>query len=115
MTKVPSAKALAKQFLANAAQSTVEREKLRIDMGGGFVLLATWFDHDDLLAGVVMTQTGGHAAILLDQRLGHFKNGKWVDIQTREKACDTLAKQAVQSVRELTAALTASPEARASR
>ena len=115
MTNVPSAKALAKRFLANAAQSAVEREKLRIDMGGGFVLRATWFDHDDLLAGVVMTQTGGCAAILLDQRLGHFKNGKWVDIQTREKACDTLAKQAVQSVRELTAALTASPEARASR
>ena len=33
MTKVPSAKALAKLFLANAAQSAVEREKLRIDMG----------------------------------------------------------------------------------
>ena len=115
MTNVPSAKALAKRFLANAAQSAVGREKLRIDMGGGFVLRATWFDHDNLLAGVVMTQTGGCAAILLDQRLGHFKNGKWVAIQTREKACDTLAKQAVQSVRELTAALATSPGACAGR
>ena len=95
----PSEYDLAKQFYANASHPAVGRKKLRIEMGDGIQLRATWFDHDNLLAGAIVTQED--AIPLPDQRLGALRGSKWVDFQTREQACAALAKDAIQMVKKL--------------
>ena len=102
MTKTLSVDHLAEKLYANASQSPVDREKLRIDMGNGILLRAQWFDHNNLLAGVIVTPNDMFP--LLDQLLGTFKNGKWVDFQTTEQACEALAKNAIQMIQKLTQA-----------
>ena len=70
-----------------------------IEMGNGIQLRATWFDHDNLLAGAIVTQED--AIPLPDQRLGALRGSKWVDFQTREQACAALAKDAIQMVEKI--------------
>ena len=98
------ASAIAKQIFDNSLVPLPDRQKLYIELPGGLVLRASWFDCDNLLAGVVVQSE--KRIPLLDQRLGNFnKSRKWVEIQTREQACDAMAHAAIR-VTERVAALT---------
>ena len=90
-----SAEYIADQLLLIAAQAAGSEHCFDFEVGNNFSLRAGFRDNNTVLSGI-MYEGSRRIASLPDQRLMRFKGDELIVAQSIERACASMARQAIQ-------------------